>query len=340
MTDFSALTIVVLAGGISHEREVSLRTGRRVAEALEAAGHSVIEREPDAALLPYLRANTPDLVWPALHGASGEDGALLSLLQAMKISYVGSPASAARLAWSKPHAAAIVAAAGVATPASITLPRDEFRELGAHSVLPLIAEALGFPLVVKPAQGGSAQGVTIVSEASELPRAMVDAYTYSDIAVIERRIIGTEVAVSIVEHEGITTTLPAVEIVPRSGIYSYEARYNAGETYFYTPARLTDTVTTAVSEAALTAHDALGLRQLSRIDFIVDSDGSPVFLEASVMPGLTETSLFPLAASAANLTLPEICSQLALDAMAASDRGAIPPLYSNTEAFADDPVTE
>ena len=156
------LRIVVLAGGISHERDVSLRSGRRVADALAGHGVEVELRDPDATLLSSLRADRPDVVWPALHGASGEDGALRGLLEFIGIPYVGSRSGAARLAWDKPAAKVIVERAGVPTPRSITLPRDAFRELGADAVFEAIADELPVPLVVKPARGGSAQGVTIV----------------------------------------------------------------------------------------------------------------------------------------------------------------------------------
>ena len=189
----------MLAGGISHERDVSLRSGRRVADSLLEHGIEVELRDPDASLLGYLRDNRPDVVWPALHGASGEDGALRGLLEFLGIPFVGSRSEAARLAWDKPTAKALVARAGVATPRSITLPRDAFRELGADAVFDAIHDELPLPLVVKPAQGGSAQGVTIVEDAAGLPRAMVDAYTYSDVAIIEQRIIGTEIAVGVID---------------------------------------------------------------------------------------------------------------------------------------------
>ena len=135
MTDSTLTRVVVLAGGISHERDVSLRSGRRVADSLAEQGIEVELRDPDASLLGYLVENRPDVVWPALHGASGEDGALRGLLEFLGIPFVGSRADAARLAWDKPTAKTLVARAGVATPRSITLPRDAFRELGADSVL-------------------------------------------------------------------------------------------------------------------------------------------------------------------------------------------------------------
>jgi D-alanine-D-alanine ligase len=303
--------VLVLAGGISHERDISLRSGRRVADSLAAHGLEVELRDPDATLLAYLRKSRPDVVWPALHGASGEDGALRGLLDFIGVPYVGSRADAARLAWDKPTAKTLVSRAGVKTPASITLPRDAFRELGAHSILEEIADEFSGPLVVKPAQGGSAQGVTMVDDRDLLPRAMVDAYTYCDVALIEQKITGTEIAVGIIDSGAGPVALPAVEIEPLSGVYSFEARYNAGETRFYIPARLSDDIAARAAAAALDAHRALGLRHVSRVDLIVDGAGTPWFLEANVLPGLTETSILPQALEAAGHDLGLIYAALA-----------------------------
>jgi D-alanine-D-alanine ligase len=306
-----SMRVVVLAGGISHERDVSLRSGRRVADSLQQHGLHVELVDPDATLLAGLRADPPDVVWPALHGASGEDGALRGLLEFLGVPFVGARSDAARLAWDKPTAKAIATRAGVATPRSITLGRDAFRELGADAVFEAIADELPVPLVVKPARGGSAQGVTIVEERSGLPRAMVDAYTYGDVALVEQRITGTEIAIGIIDTGDGPVALPAVEIEPLSGVYSFEARYNAGETRFYVPARIDRSVTAAATEAALAAHRALGLRHLSRVDLIVDGAGTPWFLEANVLPGLTETSLLPQALEAAGHDLGWVYSELA-----------------------------
>ncbi|WP_426517318.1 D-alanine--D-alanine ligase family protein [Diaminobutyricibacter sp. McL0618] len=315
MADFSALDIIVLAGGISHERDISLRSGRRVTDRLTALGHRVTALEPDGSLLAYLSANRPDVVWPALHGASGEDGALRALLELTGIPFVGSRTDAARMAWSKPTAKTIVERAGVSTPASVTLPKETFRELGANSVLDTVIAGLGSSLVVKPAQGGSAQGVTIVDDAADLPRAMVDAYTYSDVALIEQRAVGSEVSVTVIDLGDGPVALPAVEIVPVAGAYTFDARYNAGETRFYVPARVSDEVAARVARAAELAHTALGLRHLSRIDLIVDADGEPWFLEANVLPGLTETSIAPQAIEAAGMSLGDVYAGLAVAAI-------------------------
>ncbi|PPF55777.1 D-alanine--D-alanine ligase [Clavibacter michiganensis] len=317
MTAHDPLSVVVLAGGISHERDVSLRSGRRVADALRSVGVDATLRDPDATLLDFLRETPPAVVWPVLHGASGEDGALLGLLELAGVPYVGSSARSARLAWDKPTAKALAEAAGLRTPRSITLPKDTFRELGAAAVLRLVTEALPAPYAVKPARGGSAQGVTIVRDAEALPRAMVDAYTYGDVALIEQLVEGTEIAIGVLDTGAGPEALPATEIVPTSGVYGYEARYNAGLTRFYTPARISPEAAAAVADAAVRIHVALGIGQISRVDIIVDADGSPWFLEVNVIPGLTETSLLPQGLAAAGVEVGELYRRLAEAALGA-----------------------
>lgn len=291
--------VLVLSGGISHERDISLKSGRRVADGLISHGLEVELRDPDSSLIEFLRERNHAVVWPVLHGASGEDGALRALLEMLDIPYVGSTADASRIAWNKPVAKTLVERAGVETPASITLSRDAFRELGAESVLETVTSTLGLPLVVKPAQGGSAQGVSWVDSAEDLRKAMVHSFTYSDIALIETRVVGVEVCVPIIDTGDGPRAVQAVEIEPLSGHYDFEARYTAGATRFFTPPRLDTGVIEKLNDLALAAFGALGLRHLARIDFMVDHDGTPWFLEASTMPGLTETSSTVLALDAA-----------------------------------------
>lgn len=304
------LHIVILAGGISHERDVSLRSGRRAADALSTRGHRITVLDADAALLPTLADLRPDVIWPVLHGAIGEDGALLSLLETTGIPMVGPVGPSAALAWSKPTAKALVERAGIATPRSASLSRETFRDLGANNVLSSLIDSLGTPLVVKPAHGGSAQGVSIVIDADQLPRAMVDAYTYADVALVEQRISGTELGVTVINTGQGAAALPAVEIVPREGVYSFEARYNAGETLFYAPARVDASVAAVAAETAVAVHDLLGLRQISRVDLIVDADSTVWFLEVNTLPGLTETSLVPQAIAAAGSDLGDVYDAL------------------------------
>lgn len=293
--------VLVLAGGLSHERDVSLRSGRRVAEALRDAGCGVEISDVDADLLPELAARTPDVVWPLLHGASGEDGAIRDVLDLLGLPYVGSSPAACRVAWDKPVAKSVAARAGLAVPESVSLPHGTFRELGAQAVLGAIVDRLGLPLVVKPARGGSALGVSVVRNTEDLPRAMVDCFAYGDVALVERFVEGIEVAVSVVDAGDGPTALPSVEIVADGGMYDYDARYTAGATEFFCPARLADAAVTAVREAALACHAAFGLRHLSRTDLVVDRWGTPWFLEVNVAPGMTETSLLPQSVEAAGL---------------------------------------
>lgn len=305
------LKIQILAGGISHEREVSLKSGRRVADALADAGASVVIREPDAALLANIRKDKPDVIWPVLHGASGEDGALRDILALTGVPFVGATAQGARLAWDKSIAKILVEREGVQTPASITLPKDTFRELDAEGVLKTVAASLALPVVVKPAKSGSAQGVTIVRKADQLSRAMIDAYVYCDVAIIERYVEGTELAISIIDLGAGPIALPAVEIQPIAGQFGYQERYTAGETNYFVPARIKKTVAERAANMAIAVHEILGLRHLSRIDMIVDNKGVAWFLEANVLPGLTETSLLPQAVTAAGHSLGEVYLNLA-----------------------------
>ncbi|WP_432548385.1 D-alanine--D-alanine ligase family protein [Kineococcus sp. SYSU DK004] len=299
--------VAVLAGGLSHERDVSVRSGRRVAEALRAGGCEVSVLDADAGLLARLRDEAPDVVWPALHGAVGEDGALRDVLGLLGLPYVGSGPAAARLAWDKPLAAAAVAAAGVAAPESVVLEQTTFRDLGAQPVLAAVgAWTGGRTAVVKPAHGGSALGVTVVDDATQLARAVVEAFAYDSTVVVQRFVAGTEVAVSVVDTGSGPEALPAVEVVPDGGRYDYAARYTAGPAEFFAPARLDESVAGTVAEAARTAHTVLGLRHLSRVDLVVDVDGLPWFLEANVAPGTTETSLLPQAVEAAGRSVAEV----------------------------------
>lgn len=306
--------VVVLAGGISHERDVSLRSGRRVAEALRGAGLDVTVHDVDTDLIPVLTQTRPDLVWPLLHGASGEDGSVRDVIELLGLRYLGTGPRASRVAWSKPIAKTVAARAGLATPDFVTLPQSLFRELGAGRVLEALLARFGLPLVVKPSHGGSAFGVTLVRDPGDLPRAMVDAFAYDDTALVERAVEGREVAVSVVEDAEGPRALPAVEIVT-DGPYDFDARYNPGRTEYFTPARLSPAEAGAVSAVAVAAHRALGLRHISRTDLILDSDGTPQFLEVNVAPGMTETSLFPQAAIAGGHDLPTLYRALVTEAL-------------------------
>lgn len=291
------LTVAILAGGLSHERDVSIRSGRRVAAALRDKGVRVQVLDVDANLLPALAELRPDVVWPLVHGSTGEDGSLQDLLGLLGLPYVGTLAAGCRLASRKPVAKAVLRAAGLPTPDYVALPQSLFREVGAQSVLAAVEARLELPLVVKPGSGGSALGVTVVTRREELPEAMVSCFAYDDEALVERAVTGTEVAVSVVDLGQGPRALPAVEIIT-DGPYDYDARYNAGRSEYFVPARLDEEQTRTVSDLAVAVHRTLGLRHLSRTDMILDDDGTAWFLDINVAPGMTETSLFPQAAQA------------------------------------------
>jgi D-alanine-D-alanine ligase len=236
------------------------------------------------------------------------------VLELAGVPYVGSTPSACRLAWDKPTAKALAARAGIATPHAAVLPHATFRELGAGRVIEHLVGHLGLPLMVKPARGGSAMGATAVRDAEQLPSAMVTCFSYGEAALVERFVAGTEVAVSVVDTGDGPRALPAVEVQPLSGVYDYAARYTAGATEFFAPARLDGDRAAEVARVALAVHEALGLRDLSRVDLVVGpsdtGDGAVHLLEVNVSPGMTETSLLPMAVDAAGLSFGRLLQEL------------------------------
>ncbi|ONI82145.1 D-alanine--D-alanine ligase [Saccharothrix sp. ALI-22-I] len=308
--------VAVLSGGLSHEREVSLRSGRRLSAALRSAGLVVEEWDADGNLLTRLKEHRPEAVVVALHGGEGENGSVQTILELMDVPFVGTDSRACRRAWDKPTAKGEVARAGLATPEWAVLPHATFRELGAQPVLDAMVERLGLPLMLKPDQGGSALGAQVVRDAAELPTAMVGCLAYGNTVLAERYVQGVEVAVTVVDGPDGPYALPPVEIVPENGVYDYTARYTAGLTDFHAPARLDEKAAQTVGELAVSAHRLLGLRDVSRTDAIVAADGTVYFLEVNVSPGLTETSLLPMAVEAAGQSLGEIYAGLVERAVA------------------------
>lgn len=293
--------VVVLAGGLSPEREISLRSGEQLCGALSESGVQAVLMDADGSLLARLRADPPSAVFPVIHGAPGEDGSLREILGLLGVPYVGSLPAACRLAFDKPAAKAVVTSAGLRTPDSVTLPRETFHDLGAAAVIDLIIGRLGLPLFVKPSRGGSALGASAARDAASLAAAIVGCFGYGEVALIERLLTGTEIAVGIVDTGDGPRPLPPVEII--AAPYDYAARYTAGQTEFHVPARLSAATAEEAARVAVAAHIALGLRDLSRTDLIVDASGGVRFLEVNVAPGMTSTSTLPMAMRAAGLDL-------------------------------------
>jgi len=307
--------VLVLAGGLSPEHEVSVQSGRRVAEALRRLGVEVQVTDVDSTLLDRLAEDPSQVVFPVLHGAAGEDGAIREILELVGVPYVGARPDACRLTYSKPTAKALLADRGVITPRGVTLPKSAFHDLGAPALMTRLADRLEPPLFVKPDKGGSAFGATPVSSLQDLSAALVSCFAYSDSALVEEQVRGTELAVGVVDTGDGPVALPPVEIVPDGGVYDYAARYTAGHTEFFCPARPAPELLNTASETALVAHRALGLRDFSRTDLIIDQDGRVTFLETNVAPGLTETSTFPMATEAAGLDFAGVCREIAQQAL-------------------------
>ncbi len=298
--------VAVLAGGISLEREVSLNSGHRVADALRDRGHQVTMLDVDADLVRHLGEGAFDVAFLTLHGAAGEDGTIQSMLEVLEIPYTGPDVLASALAWNKPIAQGLYRRSGLDVPEHVSLSQQAFREMGASAALERIADEIGLPLVVKPATGGSSLGLSFVEDVTALPQAVVGSFSYAETVMIERFVGGTEVAVTVLDGE----PLPPVEIHPKEGVYDFAARYTAGATEFHVPARFDDDVLEACRDAARRAWAAVGARHISRADLIVDTDGRPWLLELDTCPGLTETSLAPQAAAAAGLEFATLCEKL------------------------------
>lgn len=311
--------VVVLAGGLTHERDVSLRSGARLTDALRHQGLEVTVRDADAELLPWLAKARPDAAVIALHGGTGENGTMQSVLEIVHVPVVGTIARNCRLAWEKNIAKNLLLRASFRTPDWITLSHSTFRDMGAGALIDALVGHLTLPLMIKPSRGGSALGASVVRAVEDVPAALVGAFAYGDNVLVEHFIDGTEVAVTVVDRGNGLEALPAVEISPASGVFDYEARYTAGLTTYFTPARLDAATAKTVADLAIGAHRVLGLTDLSRTDAIVDADGRAHFLEVNVSPGLTETSLLPMAVGEAGLDLGALYATLIDRAVARSN---------------------
>jgi D-alanine-D-alanine ligase len=308
--------VAVLAGGRSPEREVSLRSGHRVTSALHARGHDAQLIDPaEGPFVENVSAAMVSTCYVALHGKEGEDGTVQRLLDALGIAYTGSDPRACQVAFDKVLAKETLDAAGVPTPPWAAIQATALRDLAAGPVLHLVADRLGLPLVVKPSRAGSAMGLTFVDHERELPHAVMNALSFADTAIVERRIQGPEVAAGMI---GGAELLPLVEIVPKSGVFDYAARYTQGATEYYAPARLDAEVTSAAQAVAGRAFDVLGLRDVSRVDVMIDAEGSPWVIDVNVSPGMTDTSLLPMAAQAAGVGFEDLCDRVLQLAVARS----------------------
>lgn len=307
--------VAVLKGGRSLEREISLRSGQRAQDALRDLGHEVEGIDVDHDLVRRLRELRPDVCFLAMHGRDGEDGTVQELLEILGIPYTGSAVSACIRCTDKVLAKHHFVDAGIPTPPFFAFTETAFKQLGAAETLGDIAQQLGFPIVVKPSDQGSSFGLRVARSAAELPGALVAAFSYSSKVLLERYVgppTPRDLAVSVLDGEA----LPIVEAVPQDGDYDFEARYEFGQTRFVCPAELDEAVAASARELAVAVYRLLGCRDVARVDLLCDADGGLHVLEANVIPGLTETSLLPLAADAAGIPFTELVGRLTDAALA------------------------
>jgi len=306
--------VAVLKGGRSLERQVSLKSGGRVEDALQRRGHEVVGIDVGHDLVARLREAAPEVAFVALHGRDGEDGTVQELLEAIAIPYTGSGVSACVRCADKVLAKRHMRDAGIPTPDFFAFNETAFKELGAADALPAIEQRLEFPIVVKPAGQGSALGIKFASAAKDIPDALVAAFSYGDKVLLERHIGGRDLAVSVLEGpDGApAAALPVVEAVPREeDFYDFEARYEIGRTEFVCPADVPDEVGARAQELALEVWRSLGCRGFARVDLMLDSNTAELtVLEADTVPGMTETSLLPMAAEAAGISFDELIEQI------------------------------
>ena len=303
------MRVPVLAGGCTPERDVSLRSGHRVTQALTLGGHDAWLVDPgEVPLVEALQERAPDICYLTLHGKEGEDGTVQRLLDLLEIPHTGTEAFDCEVAFDKVLAKDALVRVGVATPDWIVIEGSALRDLGGGAALPKAIERVGLPCVVKPSRSGSALGVGSVERSADLAAAVMAALSFAGAALVEAKVEGSEVAIGVVGSP--PEALPLVEIVPKSGVYDYASRCTAGATEYFAPARVPEEIASACTAEALRATQGLHLRDVARVDTIVDASGKPWVLEVNVAPGMTETSLLPMAAQAAGWTLAELCERV------------------------------
>jgi D-alanine-D-alanine ligase len=305
------MRVAVLKGGRSLERQVSLRSGARVEDALQRLGHDVVPIDVGPDLVDRLQDVSPDVAFVALHGRGGEDGTVQELLELVGVPYTASGPSACTRCMDKVIAKHELRAAGLPTPDFYAFSQAAFEELGAGKALPAIEERLAFPIVVKPAGQGSALGVKFARSAADVPGAIVAAFSYDTKVLLERYVPGRDLAVSVLDGPDGPEALPVVEAVPHEeDFYDFEARYEIGRTTFTCPAAIGADATARAQELALAAYATLGCSGFARVDLMLDDAGELFVLEANAIPGLTDTSLLPLAAEAAGISFDALIARI------------------------------
>jgi D-alanine-D-alanine ligase len=334
---------IVAMGGRSLEREISLRSGHRVERALRSLGYEVQALDVEGDFVEHVLAEDPRFVFVAMHGRGGEDGTLQDLLETLDVPYTGSDPLASALCMDKMLFKRMLRLHGIPTPAFHSFNETAFRELGGARTFPKLLEELGLPVVVKPVAQGSAIGIKFVTSADQLPSAILGAFGYGDRVLVEERVVGRELAVTILGPSQPQTppgssrteaspalsgspalptrpshhddsagpkALPIVELFTPESFYSYEAHYTIGQLRMEVPAELSPEVRERVERAALDSYGLMGCRDFARVDLILDENEVPQVLEINTIPGLTETGITTAAAEAAGMTFAELVAAI------------------------------
>ncbi|MFH0738901.1 MAG: D-alanine--D-alanine ligase [Candidatus Omnitrophota bacterium] len=304
MAELNLGRIGVLMGGPSTEREISLKSGHAIYEALVKLGVEAIpidiKTDGIEENIALLKSHKISCAFLALHGSFGEDGQIQEILESIKMPYTGSGARASRLAMDKVASRKIFSAAGLSVPDYEVLERNSFGPDWEYR------NNLGLPLVVKPASNGSSIGLSIVDKIEEVKKAVQLALGFDERAILERYIPSRELTVGIVEEEA----LPVIEIIPKKRFFDYEAKYQIGMTEYVVPAELEEGISKKVQGVALKAHNLLGCFSCSRVDMLLDKRGIPFVLELNSIPGFTPTSLLPKSAKVAGIDFAQLCLKL------------------------------
>jgi len=300
--------IGVLLGGRSAEREVSLRTGEAIYNALLALGYNAVKIDVDQNIAENLKNKQINLAYIALHGKYGEDGTIQGLLEMLDIPYTGSDVLASAIAINKIATKKILFYEGLPTPKFFTISRSEYSANQSSSIIDKVM-AMGLPVVIKAPTQGSTIGISFVHHQGEISNAIEQSFQYDHTILVEKMVVGVEVTASVIGNEN-PEVLPLIEIYSATGVYDYTAKYTVGLSNHIIPPRLPDSVQHIIKDLAYKTYLAIGCRGLSRVDFMVDQTGQPYILEVNTIPGMTETSLYPDAAKAAGISFTTLVSKI------------------------------
>ena len=293
-------SVVVIQGGTSAEREISLRSGAAITNALKTKGYPVFCFDPKTDKLSELMTQKIDAVFIALHGKHGEDGEIQGCLEFLKIPYTGSNVLASALCYDKILTQIFLAQFEIPMPSLSSFKFSYWKERGWNQ------KGFRFPLIVKPSREGSTFGITVVHKPERLDAAIEEAAKFCEDILIEEYIQGKEMTVGLLNGKA----LPVVEICPQSGFFDFEAKYTKGKTEYYTPARIPEKISDHLKILSEKIFEVMGLSGAPRVDFMLDESDRPYFLEVNTIPGMTETSLLPKAAKAQGISFEDLCEEI------------------------------